>query len=290
MAHWIFATGSGPNLGHRLAREEMLADWISRPFGCYSVLRSMWTRIHEYFTIGPSRGQVSACRIYLSEHRLRLEFHKIWWAYPPPTCSPDICTQTPLYLLSQVSLLRDLIISLVDHGRIFADSKWHRYRGSNGFKRKDHLRQHVRNYHHIGLDEPVQGSPSAYPCDFEGCDKVGPNAFETEKLLKNHLRKDHPSPFQCSHPGCDRVGTNGWFRVRDMVRHVRQKHEAWLPVVAAQCGATVQTFEKNRGWIDVEKIGLFAFDRLFPLAHHSLSLLYSVPCKVIVLFRSSISQ
>jgi general transcription factor IIIA len=103
----------------------------------------------------------------------------------------------------------------------------HRYRGDNGFKRRDHLRQHIRNYHHIDVDtQDIDADGSAgHPCPFEGCNKRGLNAFETEKLLKAHLKKEHPSPFQCSYPGCDRVGTKGWFRERAMVMHMKKVHD-----------------------------------------------------------------
>lgn len=133
------------------------------------------------------------------------------------------------------------------------------YRGSNGFKRKDHLRQHIRNYHHIEdagnqsgsshfacrdkackydnggafalktleqlTDHMVQSHGSSpYVCQDKSCDRVLMNGFETDKLLKLHLKKDHPSAFQCSYPGCDRVGTKGWIRERDMVKHMKKVH------------------------------------------------------------------
>jgi len=102
-----------------------------------------------------------------------------------------------------------------------------RYRGDNGFKRKDHLRQHIRNYHHIDVDgdQGVNSGPIMHPCPFEGCDKTGFNAFDNLKLLKVHLKKDHPSPYQCSYPGCHRIGTNGWMRERDMVKHMKKDHD-----------------------------------------------------------------
>ena len=50
------------------------------------------------------------------------------------------------------------------------------------------------------------------------------NGFETQKLLKMHVKKNHPSEFQCCYPRCDRVGTNGWMRKRDMVRHMKNPH------------------------------------------------------------------
>ncbi|TGO23816.1 hypothetical protein BPAE_0121g00330 [Botrytis paeoniae] len=125
------------------------------------------------------------------------------------------------------------------------------YRGNNGFKRKDHLRQHIRNYHKIesptsfercvicwgrttwkvlnSIDELAQHmfiehNSSAFICDKVSCDRVGLNGFETKKLFQDHIKKEHPSPFQCTHPGCDRVGSKGWFRERDQKKHMFQKH------------------------------------------------------------------
>ncbi|KAH6680294.1 hypothetical protein B0J14DRAFT_578303 [Halenospora varia] len=129
-----------------------------------------------------------------------------------------------------------------------------KYRGENGFKRKDHLRQHIRNYHHIddfspdrrllqckedSCDWPLNRSDiletltehmllkhqsSAFVCKHEGCDRVGMNGFDQNKLLSEHQKKEHPSPFQCAHPGCERIGNNGWKRQRDMVKHMQKFH------------------------------------------------------------------
>ncbi|KAF7952022.1 uncharacterized protein EAE97_001519 [Botrytis byssoidea] len=135
------------------------------------------------------------------------------------------------------------------------------YRGNDGFKRKDHLRQHIRNYHKIETNYTgnIYGSPflckhancqdygmpksqnlrslddltqhmlvehnsSAFICDKMSCDRVGLNGFDTKKLLQDHIKKDHPSPFQCTHPGCDRVGSKGWLREKDQKKHMLQKH------------------------------------------------------------------
>ncbi|THV52261.1 hypothetical protein BGAL_0084g00210 [Botrytis galanthina] len=135
------------------------------------------------------------------------------------------------------------------------------YRGNNGFKRKDHLRQHIRNYHKIESNYigPIYSSPfrckhgncwgfgtmyrqdlrslddltqhmlvehnsSAFICDEASCDRVGLNGFDTKKLFQDHIKKEHPSPFQCTHPGCDRVGSKGWLRERDQKKHMFQKH------------------------------------------------------------------
>ncbi|KAM3076443.1 hypothetical protein ACMFMG_007259 [Clarireedia jacksonii] len=134
-----------------------------------------------------------------------------------------------------------------------------RYRGNNGFKRKDHLRQHISGYHkieapHVGdignsrfrcrlqvcrwkyreqnlrsLDDltehmRTQHNSSAYVCDKPSCERVGQNGFGTKKDLQAHIKKDHPSPFQCPHPGCGRVGSNGWLREKDMKKHIAKFH------------------------------------------------------------------
>ncbi|KAH8668061.1 hypothetical protein BGZ60DRAFT_42614 [Tricladium varicosporioides] len=127
-----------------------------------------------------------------------------------------------------------------------------KYRGENGFKRNDHLLQHIRNYHHIEVESNrgefcthavcryawfpdletltehmlLNHQSLAYECKSEGCDRVGMNGFARKELLQVHLRKEHPSPFQCAHPGCDRVGNNGWKRKRDMMKHVQRFHGA----------------------------------------------------------------
>jgi general transcription factor IIIA len=121
----------------------------------------------------------------------------------------------------------------------------HTYRGNNGFRRKDHLQQHIRNYHHIGeleqfhlcllcnnfltldkLTDHFRHQHNSLPffCPHKLCDRVGMNGFETERLKKAHLKKYHPSEFQCSEPGCDRAGTKGWMRKRDMVKHMKNAH------------------------------------------------------------------
>ncbi|KAF7889969.1 uncharacterized protein EAF02_002384 [Botrytis sinoallii] len=135
------------------------------------------------------------------------------------------------------------------------------YRGNDGFKRKDHLKQHIGNYHkieirhtglifhspflckHVNCQSPaairtqdlrsltdltqhmlVEHNSSAFICDRLSCDRVGLNGFNTNTLLRDHIKKDHPSPFQCTHPGCDRVGSKGWLRERDQKKHMFQKH------------------------------------------------------------------
>ena len=108
-----------------------------------------------------------------------------------------------------------------------------KHRGVNGFKRKDHLTQHLRNYHHIGEDEArtsyLFGGKS---CPHKDCSEWRPkslfvdnNAFRKVSEYTKHMKKVHDeSPFPCPEPGCDRIGGKGYFRRRDLFRHRKKEH------------------------------------------------------------------
>ena len=125
----------------------------------------------------------------------------------------------------------------------------HSYRGKDGFKRKDHLVQHMRNYHKMEDYAPINGvcresycyfryialdglakhmlethHSSPYVCREPNCDRVGMNGFENVKDLKAHEKDTHVSEFQCTQSTCDRIGNNGWKRKRDMVKHLQKAH------------------------------------------------------------------
>ncbi|KAJ5058630.1 hypothetical protein J3E72DRAFT_196388, partial [Bipolaris maydis] len=109
-----------------------------------------------------------------------------------------------------------------------------KYRGSNGFKRRDHLTQHIRNYHHIGEDGSRRYSTfECFWCPIIGCSdhKDSPNnvgksrAFYVSKEYIKHLRTVHDqSDFPCPQPGCDRVNSKGYFRKADLRNHLRKVH------------------------------------------------------------------
>lgn len=120
-----------------------------------------------------------------------------------------------------------------------------KYKGKFGFKRKDHLTQHLRGYHHIGEDEVSRNTGRS--CTHPDCHSYrgivcsdgysfwrigqgyssGPeeHAFAKASEWMKHMRSEHnESLFPCPVPGCDRVGGKGWFRERDMVKHVAKVH------------------------------------------------------------------
>ncbi|EMD90784.1 hypothetical protein COCC4DRAFT_159232 [Bipolaris maydis ATCC 48331] len=108
-----------------------------------------------------------------------------------------------------------------------------KYRGSNGFKRRDHLVQHVRNYHHIGEDSRGHYDAYALWCPSIGCsdhadspNNVGKRqAFHNSTQYIKHLRTVHDqSDLPCPQPGCDRVNSKGYFRPADLRNHLRKVH------------------------------------------------------------------
>ncbi|KUJ23274.1 uncharacterized protein LY89DRAFT_177754 [Mollisia scopiformis] len=123
------------------------------------------------------------------------------------------------------------------------------YRGMNGFKRKDHLRQHIRKYHRIEdydfneycyhgscyhksfqsleeyTDHTLQEHQSMpYICRQKDCDRKDMNGFANKNELEFHAKNDHALPYRCSFLACDRVGTKGWRRKVDMAKHMAKKH------------------------------------------------------------------
>jgi len=108
-----------------------------------------------------------------------------------------------------------------------------KYRGKNGFKRKDHLTQHVRNYHHIGEGEQGGAPIDRKWCPKKECSESRPAgvdvsqqcAFTTSKEWIKHMRTVHDeSEFSCPQAGCDRVNGKGYFRSADLRIHLRKAH------------------------------------------------------------------
>lgn len=129
----------------------------------------------------------------------------------------------------------------------------YKHNGEKAFKRRDHLTQHLRGYHNIGVDAMRSKSNS---CPHATCDQYRPGVFATDgspifqkgdrywgyvvadkyqafkstKAFQDHMRKSHnETPFQCPVPGCDRKGAKGWFRKREYIKHHQKDHGGELP-------------------------------------------------------------
>ncbi|KAF2432776.1 hypothetical protein EJ08DRAFT_585166, partial [Tothia fuscella] len=113
-----------------------------------------------------------------------------------------------------------------------------KYRGRASFKRKDHLRQHVRSYHHI-QDDNVD-TTRGVSCRHIGCEAYRPaeydehsstntlftkHSFQARSEYNQHLKKVHSeAPFPCPVAGCNRTGGKGYLRKRDLMKHQQKEH------------------------------------------------------------------
>ncbi|PQE18783.1 amp-binding enzyme protein [Rutstroemia sp. NJR-2017a WRK4] len=131
------------------------------------------------------------------------------------------------------------------------------HRGAAGFRRKDHLLQHLRQYHHVNVDitgedaehQTLTAVPSRlkflFPtCTHLDCPQYRPATFqqlsrsmkEAAKPFKSqseytkHMREEHDEcAFPCDVFGCTRVGRKGYFREKDLIKHRRQEHPDKAP-------------------------------------------------------------
>ncbi|KAI8960874.1 hypothetical protein F5Y11DRAFT_367117 [Daldinia sp. FL1419] len=135
------------------------------------------------------------------------------------------------------------------------------HKGKNGFKRRDHLVQHLSGYH--GLDEEEirkhrlllnykkEETRNAYSdliCPYVGCEyhrgkeyitlsrdvRKEQRPFNKESDYKKHLKYVHgEAPFSCQVAGCDRAGRKGYLREKDLIKHFARQHvraPEYLPV------------------------------------------------------------
>lgn len=123
-----------------------------------------------------------------------------------------------------------------------------RHRGERGFRRKDHLTQHFRKYHHITSDNsedeyrqkkekpslvcpyPHSGQLSSRGLGSRSASEIsnseGRQNFTTKKKLIQHMRTVHnESPFECTVKDCDRIGSRGYVREGDLRNHHAKVHQ-----------------------------------------------------------------
>ncbi|KAF8851086.1 hypothetical protein BDZ45DRAFT_162776 [Acephala macrosclerotiorum] len=134
-----------------------------------------------------------------------------------------------------------------------------KYSGSNAFHRRDHLIQHLRNFHHHSNPDETHDQQVPFPlkrvarksitaCPHDGCAYHSQASttsffgnsqqlvFRTQKEFTRHLREVHDeSPFPCPELGCNRVGGKGYFRRRDLLKH-QVEHAS-----TSQVGSPVQS-------------------------------------------------
>ncbi|KAL2073105.1 hypothetical protein VTL71DRAFT_10429 [Oculimacula yallundae] len=130
-----------------------------------------------------------------------------------------------------------------------------RHRGENGFRRLDHLMQHIRNYHHHEQDSNFKVPDESRlkfnyaTCPHSDCDgfrdalfKKQPRKvqhanrpFVSQAAFTRHMRDEHNEcTFPCDVLGCERIGRQGYFREKDLLKHRQNEHPDAGPYQVAQ--------------------------------------------------------
>jgi hypothetical protein len=201
--------------------------------GCQHDAQSDQARESHFASAHPCAecGLVFSRMAELNEHA--------WSCSPAFKCHYEGCSST----FSHYSTLERHYSGHLNNTPRFPCPHCQKYQGDAGFKRRDHLTQHLRGYHHIGVEDIKS---TASPCPHANCEAYREGAYEangslarlyifskerhafsTPKDFQNHMRKVHDeTPFQCSASGCDRHGAKGYFRIRDLEKHQRKEHNA----------------------------------------------------------------
>ncbi|CAG8971727.1 hypothetical protein HYALB_00007207 [Hymenoscyphus albidus] len=114
-----------------------------------------------------------------------------------------------------------------------------RHRGPEGFRRHDHLLQHMRNYHHHDIESKNILKYSFPVCSYPECPEYRDDSFtkmsrkeqdqnkpsSSRSAYTKHMRDAHnETPYPCDIPGCLRVGRKGYFREKDLIKHRKDEH------------------------------------------------------------------
>ncbi|KAI1095214.1 hypothetical protein F5B19DRAFT_504642 [Rostrohypoxylon terebratum] len=120
------------------------------------------------------------------------------------------------------------------------------HRNKRGFTRRDHLSQHLQNYHKLdqkrlnGVLPPTKQFSNEYQCIDPTCEfnqggKLGrlvwnerrdQAAFNRRSGYMKHLKEIHNvTPFPCPAPGCQRVGAKGFTSWSGIEKHLTREHK-----------------------------------------------------------------
>lgn len=126
-----------------------------------------------------------------------------------------------------------------------------RHRGDNAFKRKQHLTQHLRGYHHIGAEINSSWGYHSLPqvcphpeCpeyrgpefqDLSSSERQNQKPFRNQGEFTKHMREAHDeSSFPCDIAHCPRVRGKGYFRENDFLKHRKNQHPDAPPYVLSE--------------------------------------------------------
>ncbi|KAI1164562.1 hypothetical protein F5B18DRAFT_615217 [Nemania serpens] len=132
------------------------------------------------------------------------------------------------------------------HLPVYPCSECAAYQGQHGFKRKDHLVQHLRSFHKYGHDElPTVFAPrnarrlNIPVCHFESCEyyrdptfkdlpigqQESNRPFDTQSDYTRHMKVEHDwSPYPCRAPFCAKYDGKGFFNYTALEKHCKEKH------------------------------------------------------------------
>ncbi|KAK8006239.1 hypothetical protein PG991_012536 [Apiospora marii] len=159
--------------------------------------------------------------------------------------SPFVCACGATF--SRVDVLHRHIDGYAKEGPRFPCKFCKFHRGKHGFRRRDHLVQHLRGYHKFDDEEVGKVCPktknlkalSIATCPHRGCEFFRDESFQklawVEQILQKpfpnqatftkHLKEVHSqTPFPCDFEGCDKVGAKGYVREKDLMKHLVAKH------------------------------------------------------------------
>ncbi|KAI1328038.1 hypothetical protein F5Y16DRAFT_164123 [Xylariaceae sp. FL0255] len=121
------------------------------------------------------------------------------------------------------------------------------YQGKQGFRRRDHLVQHLKVYHRLDQEKineicPTKRSVASrqiLTCPHLGCDSYRDEEFRSlpwkvqeeqrpfqkQSDFNKHMREVHQqSAFPCRVAGCERIGRKGYMREKDLMNHITKEH------------------------------------------------------------------
>ena len=201
--------------------------------------------VHEAVGNHQSRACIECGDLFPSQYRLRLHANEA--QHSPFACK---CGQK----FARRDVLQRHIVSQGSALPRYPCTHCKLHRGKNGFRRRDHLLQHIRGYHKLDSDNflldlnPRQTKQHEvifcrHPsCEYHRDDtfrklpwhsQLENRPFRNKSEHTKHLKDVHgETAFPCNVPGCERVGSKGYSREKDLINHRVKTHsglERYLP-------------------------------------------------------------
>ncbi|OTB16132.1 hypothetical protein K445DRAFT_95771 [Daldinia sp. EC12] len=195
---------------------------------------------NHYPVPGPSEYSCAECNGSF-RFRHELEEHVISSHHSPYACS---CGKR----FSRTDTLRRHINSFDAKSHSYPCYDCRSYRDGNAFRRRDHLLQHLRNYHNLDAQRInlsyrhqywVNDGSMILVCHHSGCehyrnkkfrelsrsDQKEQSPFKKVSDYTKHLKEAHgETAFHCHVAGCDRKGSKGYLRESDFRKHLARQH------------------------------------------------------------------